>query len=119
VYERVQIDVGPLTVTAGELKRAAQSDGELPPLTDDDAVTDAMETYRQDERRYREPDPPEEVDSRNEDKIPETALEDEETFETFLEQRFSGETPTPVWDFEISLTAQYDEDDIIVVPSPS
>jgi len=114
VYERVQIDVGPLTVTAGELKRAAQSDGELPPLTDDDAVTDAMETYRQDERRYREPDPPEEVDSRNEDKIPETALEDEETFETFLEQRFSGETPTPVWDFEISLTAQYDEDDIIV-----
>ncbi len=114
VYERVQIEAGPLTVTAGDLKRAAKSDGELPPLTADEALTDAMETYRQDERRYREPDPPEEVDSRNEDKIPETALEDEEVFETFLEQRFSGDTPTPVWDFEISLTAQYDEDDIIV-----
>jgi hypothetical protein len=114
VYERVQVEAGPLTVTAGDLKRAANSDGELPPLTADDALTDAMETYRQDKRRYREPDPPEEVDSRNKDKIPETALEDEETFETFLEQRFSGGTPTPVWDFEISLTSQYDEDDIIV-----
>ena len=114
VYERFQIDAGPLTVTAGDLKRAAKSDGELPPLTDDDALMDAMETYRQDERRYREPVPPEEVDSRNAGKIPEAALEDEETFETFLEQRFSGDTPTPLWDFEMSLTAQYDEDDIIV-----
>ena len=114
VYERVQIEVGPLTVTAGELKRAAQSDGELPPLTDDDAVTDAIETYRQDDRRYQEPDAPDEVDSRNKDKIPEAALEDEDSFETFLDQRFSGETPTPVWDFEVSITAQYEEDDVIV-----
>src|SRR6056297_2847365 len=77
VYERVQIEAGPLTVTAGDLKRAAKSDGKLPPLTDEDALINAKEAYQQDERRYREPDPPEEVDSRNADKIPEAALEDE------------------------------------------
>lgn len=114
VYERVPIDAGPLTVTGGELKRAAKSDGTLSPLTNDDALTEAIESFRQDDRRYKEPEPPEEVDSRNKEKIPEAALEDEETFDTFLDRRFSGDTPTPVWDFEISLTAQYDDDDIIV-----
>jgi hypothetical protein len=117
VYERVELDVSPVEVTAGELRQAANSDQRLTPLRDDEAVAEAMEAYRQDPRRYREPDAPDEVPSRDKDKIPETALEDEETFDSFVESRFSGETPTPVWDFEVEVGARPDGDDLVITVS--
>lgn len=117
VYERVQLDIDPLTVEAAQLKQAAKNDESLQPLRDDETLTAAIEEFQEHDRRYQEPDAPPEVSSHNADKIPETAMQDEETFESFLERRFSGETPTPVWDFEVSLEAQSDGDEVVVTVS--
>lgn len=117
VYERVALDIGPLTVTAGELKRAAEADGSLHPLRDDDALTAAIEEFREDDRRYQEPDVPDGMSKDEAEKIPETAMVDEDTFDGFLDRRFSGDTPTPVWGFEIDVGVQYDGDEMVVTVS--
>ncbi len=108
VYERVPFEFDPLTLTVPEIESLVEADTpRRVPLTD--AIRDARAEARAVENRFRERTSGNSASEAN--AVPVERLEDEETFQSYIDETFAGEEMDPLWDARLELEARHDESD--------
>lgn len=108
VYERIPFEFDTLALSVAEIQDLVESDSPRHvPLTD--TIRDAKAEARSIDNRFRERASGLAASEAN--AIPVPRLEDEDTFQTYLDETFSGEELDPLWDARLELEARRDDGD--------